>query len=98
MGDFRWYEDPGSRVYAWVIPFLFLLFNIGLGPANKVSLFALVRSLGDPIDTIWSLLDKLSAWNICYDEAEAVVREKWRAVHGGGGAIPVEGRGCKFAV
>ena len=76
VGDRRWYNDIGSRVYAWVIPVLFLLFNISLGPADKFKLLAIVHAVGDPIDTIWSLLDKLQAWHRCYEEAAAFVEEK----------------------
>ena len=85
MGGSRWYQEAGSRMYTWVIPVLFLLFNIALGSASKWSLFAIAHSLGDPIDTNRSLLDKLSAWNTCYDEANAVVLEKWRAAYSGQG-------------
>ena len=62
---FRWYSDSATRFIVWVIPVIFLLSNIQLAPVGLRRLFAIIHALGDPIDTMWSLLDKIYAWDRC---------------------------------
>jgi hypothetical protein len=70
-----WYSDPGPRVVNWVIPIFFLLSNIDLSPIDRKKFFAIFHAIGDPIDTNWSLLDKLYAWYGCYHVAKKIVHE-----------------------
>ena len=61
-----WYPDTAPRLTVWLFPVLLLLANVELSPLDKRHFFALVHWLGDPIDSIWSLLHKLDAWDRCY--------------------------------
>jgi len=48
-----------------------LLSNIELAPLRFAGIaFILIHAVGDPIDTLWSLHDKLFAWYRCYDVAK----------------------------
>jgi hypothetical protein len=75
-GPGTWYTDPGPRVLVWVLPTVFLISNIALGPADKIKASAIWHALGDPVDTIWSLLDKFRAWDRCYEVASDFVDRK----------------------
>ena len=66
----NWYPDIGPRLSAWLIPILLLIINVELSPLDKRRFLAIVHLLGDPIDSIWSLVNKLDSWNRCYDMAE----------------------------
>ena len=65
-----WYTDIAPRLTVWLLPVLLLLANVELSPLDKRRFFALVHWLGDPIDSIWSLLHKLDAWDRCCALAE----------------------------
>jgi len=71
--DWGYYPDSITRVVEWVVPIVFLLSNINLSPAERRTMMGIVHALGDPIDTLWSLLDKLYAWYICSQEARRAV-------------------------
>lgn len=60
-----WYTDVGPRLTVWLIPVLLLLANVEVGPLAKSNFLAILHLLGDPIDSIWSLLHKLDAWDRC---------------------------------
>jgi hypothetical protein len=60
-----WYTDVGPRLTIWLIPILLLLANVELSPLDKRNFLAVLHLLGDPIDSIWSLLHKLDAWDRC---------------------------------
>lgn len=60
-----WYTDVGPRLTVWLIPVLLLLANVEVGPLGKFNWLAILHLLGDPIDSIWSLLHKLDAWDRC---------------------------------
>jgi hypothetical protein len=77
-----WYKDPGPRVVDWIIPVFFLLSNIDLSPIDKRKFFTIFHALGDPIDTIWSLLDKLYAWYRCYQIAKKLAEEGQQEAQG----------------
>ena len=66
----NWYPDIGPRLSAWLIPILLLIINVELSPLDKRRFLAIVHLLGDPIDSMWSLVHKLESWNRCYDMAE----------------------------
>lgn len=65
-----WYKDIGPRLSVWLIPILLLLSNVELSPLDKRRFLAIIHLLGDPIDSIWSLIHKLAAWDRCYRLAE----------------------------
>lgn len=71
-----WYADAGPRVVIWIIPVVFLLSNIQLSSVDRRKLFAIIHALGDPIDSIWSLLDKLYAWYRCSQKAKTVAQAR----------------------
>ena len=60
-----WYTDVGPRLTIWLIPILLLLANVELSPLDKRNYCAILHLLGDPIDSIWSLLHKLDSWDWC---------------------------------
>jgi hypothetical protein len=60
-----WYTDIGPRLTIWLIPILLLLANVELSPLDKRNFLAVLHLLGDPIDSIWSLLHKIDAWDRC---------------------------------
>lgn len=60
-----WYTDIGPRLTIWLIPILLLLVNVEPSPVDKYNFQAILHLLGDPIDSIWSLLHKLDAWDRC---------------------------------
>ncbi|KAK0623775.1 hypothetical protein B0T14DRAFT_517036 [Immersiella caudata] len=55
--------DAGLRLLVCILPIILLLSNVGLTAINKRRFQNLVQVLGDPIDAMWSLLDKLHAWS-----------------------------------
>jgi hypothetical protein len=65
-----WYTDIGPRLSVWLIPILLLISNIDLSPLDKRRFLAIIHFLGDPIDSFWSLIDKIGAWDRCYSIAE----------------------------
>ncbi|KAI9764289.1 MAG: hypothetical protein M1840_008580 [Geoglossum simile] len=66
-GDVGWYSDVGPRLITWLIPVLLLLSNIELPPLDKRRFQTVLHALGDPIDTLWSLLHKIESYCYCYD-------------------------------
>ena len=62
----RWYWDIGPRLSIWLIPILLLLSNVELSPLDKRRFLAILHLLGDPIDSIWSLVHKIDSWDRCY--------------------------------
>jgi hypothetical protein len=65
-----WYWDIGPRLSTWLIPILLLISNIELSPLDKRRFLAILHLLGDPIDSIWSLVHKIDAWDRSYSLAE----------------------------
>lgn len=64
-----WYTDIGPRLSVWLIPSLLLIGNIELSPLGKKRFFAILHLLGDPIDSLGSLIDKLASWDRCFHVA-----------------------------
>jgi hypothetical protein len=64
--DQGWYVDIGPRLSNWLIPVFLLLSNMEVSPLDKRRYLMLVHLLGDPIDSLWSLLMKMEAWSRCY--------------------------------
>ncbi|KAK4445219.1 hypothetical protein QBC34DRAFT_165130 [Podospora aff. communis PSN243] len=67
--DTAYYLDAGPRFMTWILPILLLLSNIELTAINKRRLYACVQVLGDPVGTLWSLLDKFQALSRCLELA-----------------------------
>ena len=64
-----WYLDAGARLNTWIVPVFLLLSNLEVSPLDKRRYLMLVHLLGDPIDSMWSLLSKLEVWSRCYGTA-----------------------------
>lgn len=64
-----WYLDIGPRLSAWVIPVLLLLINVEVSPFGKRNFLEFLHLLGDPIDSLWSLIHKIDAWDRCHAHA-----------------------------
>lgn len=69
---FSWYEDIGPRLSTWLIPVFLLLTNMEVSPLDKRRYLMLAHLLGDPIDSLWSLLTKMEAWSRCHAVARAM--------------------------
>ena len=66
-GAYRaWYTDIGPRLSVWLIPSLLLIGNLELSPLGKKRFLAILHLLGDPIDSLGSLIDKLASWDHCF--------------------------------
>lgn len=65
------YEDAWPRLLTWLVPVLLLIGNIYIpkvgGVLNKTA--AIMHYIGDPIDSMWSLLTKGEVWNRLYSIA-----------------------------
>jgi hypothetical protein len=64
---FDLYSDMWPRLLTWLIPALLLVSSVHLpriGSLNR--LFILFHYMGDPIDSMWSLLTKGEVWNRFY--------------------------------
>ena len=61
-----WYSDIGPRLTTWLIPTLLLIGNVDLSPLDKRKFLSIVHLLGDPIDSLWSLVDKIGSVYSCY--------------------------------
>lgn len=77
-----WHWDIGPRITTWLIPILLLISNVELSPLDKRRFFAIIHLIGDPIDSIWSLMHKIDAWDQCYTLAAqyAAYRNRRRRV------------------
>ncbi|KAF2473602.1 uncharacterized protein BDR25DRAFT_256396, partial [Lindgomyces ingoldianus] len=69
-----WYKDIGPRLSTWLIPVVLLLSNMEVSPLDKRRYLMLAHLVGDPIDSLWSLLLKLEAWSRCHNLAKAFLR------------------------
>ena len=70
--DFGWYRDIGPRLSTWLIPVFLLLTNLEVSPLDKRRYMMLAHLLGDPIDSLWSLLTKMEAWSRCHSRAKEI--------------------------
>ena len=59
-GTFYW--DAIPRLTTWIIPVVLLLSNIELSPIDKHRFMTIIHAVGDPIDSLWSLLHKIYVW------------------------------------
>lgn len=64
-----WYSDIGPRLIEWFLPIFLLISNMQFPVVGKERFFLVLHLLGDPIDSTWSLLDKLDGWSRCYAPA-----------------------------
>lgn len=65
--NFGLYEDMWPRLLTWLFPVLLMIGNIHLpkvGGLNRI--LVIFHYIGDPIDSMWSLLTKAEAWNRFY--------------------------------
>lgn len=65
-GGWSWYWDALPRLLTWILPILLLLSNIELSPIDKKRFMTVFHALGDPIDSLWSLIHKIYIWNRLY--------------------------------
>jgi len=79
----NWYADHGPRFMTWILPIFLLLSNIELSPGSKLRFLTFINVLGDPIDTMWSLLAKLHAWSKVQKLASlsATKESRWKTAH-----------------
>jgi hypothetical protein len=64
-----WYTDAGPRLNTWLIPVVLLIANMEVSPLDKRRYWMVIHLLGDPVDSLWSLLSKIEAWSRCYSLA-----------------------------
>jgi hypothetical protein len=63
-GSFYW--DALPRITTWILPIVLLLSNIELSPIDKKRFMSVTHAIGDPIDTMWSLIHKIYIWHRLY--------------------------------
>lgn len=73
---FGWNKDIGPRLSTWLIPVFLLLSNMEVSPLDKRRYLMILHLLGDPIDSLWSLLTKLEAWSRCHHLAQKLCRSR----------------------
>lgn len=80
---FNFYDDIGPRLTTWLIPVIILIGNMSFAPLGQIfSSLTIIHLLGDPIDSIWSLLTKLEVYSRAYSLAERHARQyKGNAFH-----------------
>ncbi|KAI9764052.1 MAG: hypothetical protein M1839_006048 [Geoglossum umbratile] len=71
-----WYRDIGPRLTVWLLPICYLISNLEVSPLDKRRYVMVLHLLGDPIDSMWSLLTKAEAYCRCCRIAGA--DEVWR--------------------
>lgn len=54
----------------WLVPVLILLANLQYTAIGKGRFLVALHLLGDPIDSMWSLLSKVETWRQCYEGRE----------------------------
>ena len=69
------YWDAPNRFVVWSLPVLLLLANFELTPIDKRRFISIIHAIGDPIDSFWNCILKLSQWRRLYGIAESVVRD-----------------------
>lgn len=71
-----WYPDIGPRLSMWLFPVMILISNMELCSLDKRRFLTILHLLGDPIDSIWSMLHKMDAWDHCMTMAERYAQDK----------------------
>ncbi|SPO07016.1 uncharacterized protein DNG_09710 [Cephalotrichum gorgonifer] len=65
--DFDLYDDMWPRLLTWLFPVLLMIGNLHLPRVGHFNRFLVIfHYLGDPIDSMWSLLTKAEVWNRFY--------------------------------
>jgi hypothetical protein len=65
--DHDLYGDMWPRLLTWLIPALLLIGNLHIPKVGTLNrLLILVHFVGDPVDSMWSLLTKAEVWNRFY--------------------------------
>ena len=65
--DFDFYDDMWPRLLTWLFPVLLMIGNLHLPKVGHANRFLVVMHyIGDPIDSMWSLLTKAEVWNRFY--------------------------------
>ncbi|CEL04885.1 hypothetical protein ASPCAL06009 [Aspergillus calidoustus] len=67
------YDDVGPRLSTWLIPILLLIGNMHMARLGNEKYAALLHFLGDPIDTMWSLLTTAEVWSRAHSLAERTI-------------------------
>lgn len=71
-----WYPDSGPRLVAWLLPIILLVSNMQFAPIGMQRFLMILRLLGDPIDSTWSMLAKADSWSRCFSRAQKLLKEK----------------------
>jgi len=59
-------KNTVPRVIAWLLPIMLLVTNVHYAPIGWRTYLAVFLLMGDPIDSILSLLSILQGWNRCF--------------------------------
>ncbi|KAG8525343.1 uncharacterized protein KY384_008987 [Bacidia gigantensis] len=71
-----WYPDRIPRLVAWLLPIFLLLSNMQFAPIGLEKFLLILRLLGDPIDSTWSLLAKVDRWGQHHSHAQKLLQDK----------------------
>ncbi|KAF9893948.1 hypothetical protein FE257_008919 [Aspergillus nanangensis] len=69
------YVDIGPRLSTWLIPILLLIGNAHFARLGREKYLMILHILGDPIDSMWSLLTKAELWSRCYSLARTYMHQ-----------------------
>ncbi|KAL5340230.1 hypothetical protein BJX70DRAFT_407526 [Aspergillus crustosus] len=75
------YDDVGPRLSTWLIPIILLIGNMHMARLGNEKYAALLHFLGDPIDTMWSLLTKAETWSRCFSLAQRTIPQAPNETH-----------------
>ena len=71
-----WYSDSVPRLVTWLLPVFLLVSNMQFAPIGGQRFLLILHLLGDPIDSIWSLLAKVDSWRRCFSQAQKLLKGK----------------------
>lgn len=71
-----WYSDRGPRLVEWLLPIILLVSNMQFAPIGMQRFLMILRLLGDPIDSTWSMLAKADGWSRCFSRAKKLLKEE----------------------
>ncbi|KAL2813028.1 hypothetical protein BJX63DRAFT_432313 [Aspergillus granulosus] len=74
------YDDVGPRLSTWLIPILLLLGNMHLARLGSEKYAGMLHVIGDPIDSMWSLLTTAESWSRSLEVAERMTpKQPWES-------------------
>jgi hypothetical protein len=64
-----WYPDAIPRINTWLLPVFLIIQNMEVSPLETRRYLMIIHLIGDPIDSLWSLLAKVDTWSRIHELA-----------------------------